>query len=85
MAYQKLQAQRASVVVPSNTVDIPSISGGTGGGCVLYVGTGGSLAVMTVGGDSVVLLNVQSGSFLPIQVARVLVTGTSATDILALW
>jgi hypothetical protein len=85
MASQKLQAERASLVTPSNTVNIPSISGGVSNGCVLYVGTGGDLAVVTVGGDSVVFANVQDGSFLPIQVLRVLVTGTNASDIIALW
>ena len=85
MAYQKLQASRASVVTPSNTLDIPSVNGGNMTECVLYVGTGGDLAVITAGGDSVVFTNVQGGSFIPVQVNRVLVTGTNASNILALW
>lgn len=85
MASQKLQAERAALVTPSNTVNIPSISGGVSNGCVLYVGTGGDLAVVTVGGDSVVFANVQDGSFLPIQVLRVKATGTNASNIIALW
>jgi len=85
MAYQKLQAQRAASVTPSNTVDIASVNGGPTDVCVLYVGTGGNLAVITAGGDSVIFTNVQSGSFIPVQVSRVLVTGTSATGIIALW
>lgn len=85
MASQKLQAERAALVVPSDTVNIPSISGGLSNGCVLYVGTGGDLAVVTVGGDSVVFTNIQDGSFLPIQVLKVLATGTTATNVIALW
>ena len=45
MSYQKLQAYRAAAVVPSDTVNIPSISAQDGkgnNGCVLYVGAAGS-------------------------------------------
>ena len=85
MAYQKLQAGRAAAVTPSNTVDIASVSGGSNNGCVLYVGTGGDLKVLTVGGDEVILSNIQDGTFLPVQVLRVFATGTTATSIVALW
>lgn len=54
-------------------------------GAVLYVGTGGNVAVETIGGDSITLTGVVSGSFLPIMVRKVKVTGTSASDIIALW
>ena len=85
MAYQKLQAGRAASVTKSDTVDIPSVSGGENNGCVLYVGTGGILRILTVGGDDVTLTNVPNGSFIPIQVLRVFLSTTSATDIIALW
>jgi hypothetical protein len=58
--------------------------GGNNQGCVLYVGTGGTLNIITADGDSVSLVNVISGQFIPIQVKRVLATSTAA-DILALW
>lgn len=58
--------------------------GGNNGGCVLYIGTGGILDVITVGEDQVQFLTVISGQFIPVQVKRVLATST-ATDILALW
>jgi len=48
MAYQKLQTQRAAVVVPSNTVNIPYVGGdGTTPSwpCVLYVGGTGDVRV----------------------------------------
>jgi hypothetical protein len=84
--YQKLQVGRAAAVTPSNTVDIPSVSGGTSNnGCVLYVGGAGDLKVDTVGGDAVTFVAVPAGSFIPVQVKRVYSTGTTATSIVALW
>jgi hypothetical protein len=50
----------------------------------LYIGTGGSLAVVTTGGDSVTFTNVLSGSLLPVSVSRVSATGTTATNIIGL-
>jgi hypothetical protein len=52
---------------------------------VLYVGTGGDLEVTTAGGDIVYLYNIPSGSFLPIQVIKVGVSTTTASNIVALW
>jgi hypothetical protein len=83
--YMKLQAGRAASVTPSNTVDIPSVTGGTNNGCVLYVGGYGDVKVDTVGGDTVVFPGVNGGTFFPVQVTRVYATGTTATDIVALW
>lgn len=88
MAVQKLQAGRAAAVTPSNTVDIPSVStqdGSGNNGCVLYVGTGGTLKVTTIGGDEVTFTGIVSGTFVPVQVIRVWATGTSASNIVALW
>ena len=87
MAYQKLQAYRAAAVTPSDTADIPSVSTATGKnfGCVLYVGSTGNLKVETVGGDEVTLVNVNSGTFVPVQVKKVFATGTTVTNVIALW
>ena len=87
MAYQKLQASRASVVTLSDTVDIPSVSNqdGRNNGCVLYVGTGGDLRVLTAGGDDVIFTGFPDGGFLPVNVVRVFSTNTTATNIVALW
>ncbi len=88
MAYQKLQASRASIVTPSDTVDIPSVSDSNGrgnNGCVLYVGTGGDLRVLTAGGDDVVFTGFPDGGFLPVNVVRVFTTNTTASSIVALW
>lgn len=83
--YMKLQAGRAAAVTPSNTTDIPSVTGGINNGCVLYVGGYGDLTVDTVGGDTVTFVGVNGGTFFPVQVTRVYSTGTSATGIVALW
>ena len=85
MAYQKLQVGRAASVTPSDTANVPSVSGGTNNGCVLYVGSAGNLRVQTVGGDDVTFNNINTGAFIPVQIVRVYATGTTASNILALW
>lgn len=54
-------------------------------GCVLYIGTGGDIKVLTSGNDVVTFVNVQDGIFFPINVIKVYETGTSALNIIALW
>ena len=88
MAYQKLQVQRAAVVTPSDTVNIPYVGGdGTTPSwpCVLYIGGSGNIRVQTEGGDDVVFTGVLAGTFLPVNVVRVFATNTTATNIVALW
>lgn len=58
---------------------------GTNPGCVLYVGTGGSVRVLTSSGADLTFENVANGTFLPVQVKRVFSTGTDAGNIIALW
>ena len=53
-------------------------------GCVLYIGGAGNLEVQTVGGDNVTFFGVTAGQFIPVNVMKVR-TGTSASDIIALW
>tara|TARA_R100000734_G_C3319092_1_gene114254 strand:+ start:5779 stop:6048 length:270 start_codon:yes stop_codon:yes gene_type:complete len=89
MSYQKLQAGRAAAVTPSDTANIPSVSTDPGAnrnnGCVLFVGGAGNIKVTTVGGDEVTFNGISSGTFIPVQVTKVHSTGTSATNIVALW
>lgn len=85
MAYQKLQPARAKVVTPSDTADIPNPGNGQVEGCVLYVGTGGILRVLTAGGDDITFNNVPNGTFIPVQVIRVFDSTTTAEHIVALW
>lgn len=70
-------ARRAEAVTPNDGADLPNFSR------ALYVGGVGNIRITTVGGD-VVTLNAAVG-FLPICVARVHATGTTATAIVALW
>jgi hypothetical protein len=55
-------------------------------GYSLFVGTTGDVVVLTPGAgqDEVTLVNIANASFIPLQVIRVLNTGTTATDIIAL-
>ena len=54
-------------------------------GFSLFVGTGGNLAVIPASTtDTVILKNVPDSSFIPLQVARVSSTDTTAADIIAL-
>jgi hypothetical protein len=89
MAYIKLQAMTARSVTPSDTANInttaDAVTPNQNFGCTLYVGTGGTLRVTTVGGDDVTFQNIVSGTFLPVQVVKVWQAGTSALNILALW
>jgi hypothetical protein len=91
MANLKLQTSRAAAVTPSNTVNIPFPGDNTAAPntarwpCVLYVGTGGTLRILTADGDDVTLVNVADGTFIPIQVIRVFASTTDAADIVALW
>lgn len=54
-------------------------------GCVLYVGVTGDVKVKTTAGNDVVFTGVPAGSFMPVQVKQVFATGTTATNIVALW
>ncbi len=54
----------------------------------LFVGTGGAgstLRVLTAAGDDVTLTNLPDSSFVPLQVVRVFGTGTTCSEILALY
>lgn len=50
----------------------------------LYIGSGGAIALVTVGGDTVTFSGLLGGTILPVRTARVKSTGTTATSIIAL-
>jgi hypothetical protein len=54
-------------------------------GCNLYVGGAGNVSVITIGGDQITFNSVPAGTTLPIQVIRLRATGTTATNVNALW
>lgn len=66
-------------VVPSDSVDLATPCR------ALYVGSGGTVRVRSVSGRDGSFINIPPGGYLIGRAARVLQTGTTATDILALW
>lgn len=74
-------ALSAAAVAPSNSADLPNFAR------MLYVGEGGTdkdIKVTTLNGDTVTFTNVPTG-ILMVQARRVWATGTTATEIIALW
>ena len=54
-------------------------------GAVLYVGGEGNLSVTTSSGSTAVFVGLVAGTFFPVNVVRVNATGTTATNIVAIW
>lgn len=73
-------ASAAAAVTPSDSVNLNP-------GCVaLYVGTGGNISVLPTMGDvAVTLTGVGDGSVIPIKAKRINATGTTASNIVALY
>ena len=73
-------ATRALAVVPSDTDSLPDIPK------ALFVGTGGTIVMRGAnGGADQTWKNVGSGTVLPFRARFIRATGTSATDLLALY
>jgi hypothetical protein len=73
-------ARYTVAVTPSDTTDLPDVPK------ALYVGGGGDIALMAAADNTACIFKAaQAGSILPIRVRRVLVTGTSATSLIALY
>lgn len=68
----------AAAITPDDGADLPVASR------AIYVGASGDLTVTMVGGGTVTLKGVPAG-ILPLRVARVHATGTSAGDMVAVW
>lgn len=71
-------AYDAAAVTKSDSTDLGNVRG-------LYIGGQGDVAVTTAGGSVVTFSSVPAGSILPIQVAKVMSTNTTATAIVALY
>lgn len=71
-------ARYAVPITPSDTAGIGSVSR------ALYVGTLGDLTVQMLGGEIVTFVSAAEG-WHPLQVTKVLATGTTATNIVAVW
>lgn len=75
----KSTATEAAAVTPSDSTVFPKSTKG------LYVGVSGNVAVVLEGGSSVTFNNLASGIIHPIAVKQVKSTGTTATNILAVY
>ena len=51
----------------------------------IYVGTSGAVKVDMRGGTALTFTNVQDGTVLPVRVSKVYQTGTTASNMVALW
>lgn len=92
-ASPNMPARRGIPVTPSDTEDVTNASGDNAPcyAAALYVGVAGNLTVVHAGdngnalaGTAVLYPNVPVGWF-PVQVRRVMATGTSASDIVGLY
>jgi hypothetical protein len=70
-------ARHAAAVAPNDSADLPTSSKR------LWVGGAGNVALVTVGGDTVVYNSVPAGCYLQVRAARVKATGTTASNIVA--
>ena len=80
-----LQATDAFAITPSNSLNISADPANTKEYpfCLVHVaGTSGTVAVITADGSTVTVYGIQ-GYTIPLAVKRVLVTGTSATNLIA--
>ena len=68
-----------AVVVPSDTVQLAQVSR------AIYVGSTGDIAAELASGTQVTFTAVPAGMILPLRLRKIRSTGTSATNIVALW
>jgi hypothetical protein len=83
MAILQQQHAHGRLVYPSDTETLQQNLNTSNRTTCLYVGVGGDVRVLTVGGDDVTFAGVPSGSFMPVWVIKVFATGTTASNILA--
>ena len=78
-AFKTDPAELAEAVTPSDSANLSRLCRG------LYVGGAGDVAVKDLSGNSVTLVGALAGSVLPIRCVQLLSTGTSATNVVALY
>lgn len=71
-------ARDAVAITPDDTTDLGSVTRG------IYVGSAGNLQVQMASGTVVTFENVLAGAVYPIRAARVMATGTTAANLVAL-
>lgn len=84
MPVQQLQHFHGALVYPSDTETLQEELSTSNKSSCLYIGVGGNVHVLTVGGDDVTFIGLPSGSFVPVHVSKVFATGTTASSIIAL-
>lgn len=72
-------AANAVAVTPNDTTDLGFVTR------AIFCGGAGTIAVNMAATGANVSFTVAAGQILPIRVARILATGTSATNVVALW
>ena len=74
-------AYNLAAITPSDSTDLPQ------GACTaVWVGNSGDIAIRCHPmGDSVVMKNVPGGTQLNVEAERILATGTTATDLVAMY
>jgi hypothetical protein len=80
------QAQGGFAVTPHDTNALSVDAGNTKayGRATLYVGVAGNIKVKLSSGETVTLIGVAAGTFLPVLVTQVFATNTTAASIVAL-
>ena len=69
----------AASVTPSDTVDLTNTTR------ALYIGSQGTISVVMSGSGNTVSFTLDKHEILPVRVTRVNATGTSCSNIVALW
>lgn len=72
-------AERATAITPDNDDDLGFLTR------FIFVGGAGNLKLDTVGGDTITLIGVTTGSVYPIRAKKVYATGTTATNLVGLY
>jgi hypothetical protein len=77
--FEKLShPEQGAAVTPHATNPLPNAG-------LLYIGGDGNVAVTTSGGSDITFIGVKAGSFLPVKISHVKVSGTTATNLLVLY
>jgi hypothetical protein len=72
-------ANGAAVITKSDTANLPT------GARQIWVGGAGDVKIDTISGDAVTFVAVPAGTLLPVQAKKVYSTGTTATNLVALY
>jgi hypothetical protein len=83
MPVQQLQHYHGALITPSDTESLQQSLNTSNRSSCLYVGVGGNVHILTVGGDNVTFTGIPSGTFIPVHTSWVFATGTTASYIIA--